>query len=278
VSYATTQAPGAIPVQRGCGTRTKGSIYLEMGLGDDGVPVEWYLIDPSGYIPEGLDINPRGVAPHVDEKTGVAHIIDWIGKEFYPYTTDFIEEVRCFGMSRKIAPSFPFEILTPRSRHLCVHPRAIIKNWRDLAASTQYATYCPKQSFRLTYHEGDTKEQYRPMHHFYPAAPPPPTGHPRADANGMCAGYWWRSLVEDEHPMSAVSDHNPLSVLREMPSFKYIASMCPPTFTPEWEPGFFMRMPLTRIVVIDDPTDPELVNRHLQAISRSALPVALVGE
>lgn len=117
---------GAVPVARGCGTRVAGGIYAECGTSENGLPVEAFIMDPPEAIPEHLHLAPQGVA--WVERRGVWHLVDWVGSEHYPNVADFIEECRRYGLSRRVPRTAPFERLTPASRILLVHARAIITN------------------------------------------------------------------------------------------------------------------------------------------------------
>jgi hypothetical protein len=125
VSRATSTSgpdvPGATPgVERGCGTREEGGVYLEVGFSQEGVPMKYFWADPP-------------VAHEVDKEIGQAlvrredtfHVIDWIGASGYPYPTDILEEARSYGLSRRISHNFPFERLTEESRIILVHGRAV---------------------------------------------------------------------------------------------------------------------------------------------------------
>lgn len=120
---------------RGCGKRVKGGLYVCTSLSPNGLPLEHFIIDPPvEYNGENLR------SPIIFEREGINHIMMWVGKENYPYASDFIEEVRRFGCSKRIPSDFPIEKLQPGSLMFLVHPRAIITNWESLPAPT----YCPK--------------------------------------------------------------------------------------------------------------------------------------
>lgn len=48
--------PKALPVERGCGFRERGGLYLELGLSRNGLPFDWFLLCPPQEPPEGLDL------------------------------------------------------------------------------------------------------------------------------------------------------------------------------------------------------------------------------
>lgn len=124
---ATASTGGtALAVERGCGRRVRGGLYWECGLGPGGTPVEDFLIDPPTPLPPGLRVSARGVTPLVAD--GVTHLIDWVGAEHYPNVADFVEEVRRFGLSRRLPITLDTAALTPASRLLLVHARARVVN------------------------------------------------------------------------------------------------------------------------------------------------------
>src|SRR5437588_2065576 len=96
--------PGAEPVERGCGERESGGVYVESGLNPFGRPLEHFLIDPPQALPEGLDlINKPQLWPRVDPQTGddildpdtqepIVDLLIWVGEEHYPFCPDYIEE------------------------------------------------------------------------------------------------------------------------------------------------------------------------------------------
>lgn len=198
---------------RGCGTRRKGGVYWEvrLGTGPKARPLEDFIVDPPQPVPPQLSITPRGVQPI--EVGGVTHVVDYVGSEYYPNVADWLEEVRRYGVSRRIAESFDFGKLTPESRILLIHSRAWVGN------SAAYGAFsCPTRA----------------------------VGHP-ADA-ACCAGVWWRD-VEGGVPLVDGSG-DPLIVRRTMPSFTYTAAHRPDGVAPDYRAAFFASFPATRLVVI----------------------------
>lgn len=120
----------AIPVPRGCGERTPGGLYAESGLGPNGRPLEDYLIDPPLPLPEGLDLVNK---PQIvdDPETGIPHLWLWIGAEWYPYCSDYVEEARHFGASRKLNSNLDLQRLVPGSRMILAHPYARNLAWHE---------------------------------------------------------------------------------------------------------------------------------------------------
>jgi intein/homing endonuclease len=85
MSFATIAA-------RGCGKRrTPGGLYAECGLSGHGSPLEAFLVDPPIPLPTGLDLINK---PQLwdDGRTGLVHLLLWIGEQYYPHVSDYIEE------------------------------------------------------------------------------------------------------------------------------------------------------------------------------------------
>lgn len=226
-----TTTGAAIPVARGCGTRVGGGIYWELGLGPGGRPVEDFLLDPPQLLPEGMRIPARGVL--VYEYEGVTHLIDRVGLKHYPNVADFVEEVRRFGLSRRLPRNLPFEKLTWESRLILVHDRAYVKpiNAYD---HPSIPWSCPKG---------------KPEHQ-----------HPAV----CCAGVWWRDL-------DAPPDKAGAMILRSMPSFDYSGRATPPMPKgyPLRRPAFFMSVPASRLVVVRGGRDEQQALSAAQAAQLS---------
>lgn len=225
----------AIAVKRGCGTRKKGGVYWEVGMGPDGMPLEHFLIDPPTPLPEEYQgMSRQGVTTYTDPNTGVTHILDWVGEEHYPNVMDFTEEVRRFGLSRRIPKNFDFSLITEKSRILLVHRRAIIDNCYDYPAPD----VCPKHI----------------SGHF--PVKDPKNHNPRQ----FCIGYW-RMDIEDGMPIEGDGDTDNdniwFEVNREMPSFSYTGFAKPPAWpqSPSYTPGIFASFPCGRLVVVKDDDD-----------------------
>lgn len=214
----------AVPVERGCGSRVAGGVYIETAHGPGGQPVEFFLLDPPLPIPKGMNLSAIGV--HLVEVNGVYHILDVIGREHYPNVADYIEEVRHFGLSRRLPSNLDYSKLTPSSRIICAHERAIVTNmgdWFDYAGNED--PRCPK-----------LKE-----------------GHPRSVE--CCAWVWWNDIEWHEPPSifgtAPDTKSDPIMpVMRVMPSFNYRGHTRPKGVTPKYQQGFFGRFPIGRIVVV----------------------------
>jgi hypothetical protein len=216
----------AIPIKRGCGTRVAGGCYWELGIGPDGRPVEDFLLDPPICLLPDLRIPTRGVIPI--EHDGVTHLIDRVGAQFYPNVADFVEEVRRFGLSRRLPKSLAFARLTCDSRLLLIHDRAWVTNiadYRSWMCRTGNAAHTPGQ-------------------------------HPE-----MCIGVWWEDLA----PISKVEHSLSRDCIRCMPSFTYTAHIRPAGVTPIYQPAFFASFPCSRLVVVRGDGHEQTLERMRQA-------------
>ena len=111
-----------VPVERGCGERKDDGVYACTGMDREGSPVEDFVIDPAIQWAGGPFRAPK-LIPDPGEG-GVFHLAIWAGQEYYPWPSDFVEEVRIAGVSRRIPKGFPLERLTAgKSKMFFVHAR-----------------------------------------------------------------------------------------------------------------------------------------------------------
>jgi hypothetical protein len=139
---------------RGCGKRKPGGVYICTKLSPHGAPLEEFIIDP----PEAYE-GEKFRVPIIFEKNGKNHLLFWVGKEFYPFPSDFIEEVRRFGASKRVPVEFPVQKLSMGSLMFFVHSLAIIKNHnvlpppplcpKRLKSHLSNETYCLGHSYQV---------------------------------------------------------------------------------------------------------------------------------
>lgn len=258
---------GAIAVPRGCGTRKAGGVYAELGLSGDGVPLESFLMDPPRPVDNlGFPITAVGVTAF--EKNGVTHVLDWIGSQYYPNVPDVIEEVRRFGLSRRIGAGFDFSQLGPKSRILCVHQKAWVEPMKKMRDPEESAHYCPLEID--AHHQAESPQ---------------------------CLGASWEHLVEGEpvevdgdRPHLVALGHNPpieethlrasyrpRLVKRHMPSFSYYGFEAPDGLSLTYRPAIFASFPISRLTVVRDPSGGKHESAAEKA-STSSLDVELVDE
>ena len=255
-------------VPRGCGkSRTKGGTYWETSHSPHGQPIEFWLTDPPVKIdPDDLGISTQGVK--LLEANGVYHVLDWIGGMYYPNVTDFIEEARRFGVSRKCElHADDYALLSPESKLICIHSAAYLDepeiHWgaRIGMGETFFAgkykwTYCPKE---IVEHDL-TKEQILNSLAVVNGYTPP-----------MCAGLWW----EDCMFVEPIEDDLRLGI-RTMPAFRYRCASSPASpkeVTPR-SPAIFAAFPFGRMAIVEDPEGGE----HLTKLEKINLPEGMLVE
>lgn len=108
--------------KRGCGSRKQNGLYMCTGLSSEGKPIEEFVLDPARPF-QGND--PFRAPLLVEREDKPADVIVWIGESYYPYVPDYIEEVRHMGLSRRIPRNYPIEKLSPGSRMILIHAKAI---------------------------------------------------------------------------------------------------------------------------------------------------------
>jgi hypothetical protein len=239
-----------VSVLRGCGVRRQAGIYAECPTSPDGRPIEDFLVDPPQPIQAAaLGVTPRGVK--LVEVFGACQVIDWVGAEYYPNVADYVEEVRRLGASRRLAGNLDFSRLTARSRLVLVHQRAFIENFDEYYRATGWA--CPKE-----------RDAHSPVN----------GGRLNAVPARMCAGLWWQDVVPqagDDY------DSDPgRRVRRHMPSFSYEAYTYPDGVIPRRSVAVFMRLPISRLVVVR--SDDGSHEAALEAAGKSAIDVSLEDE
>lgn len=110
-------------MKRACGSRVENGLYLCIDMSPYGKDISYFLLDPT----KPCSLKPFRT-PIIIEGKKHNDIAVYVGKEYYPFVPDFIEEGRVMGLSRRIPKNFPFERLTPyKSRMFFVHERAIPK-------------------------------------------------------------------------------------------------------------------------------------------------------
>lgn len=92
---------------RGCGKRIAGGLYATCLLSPYGLPIEHFLIDPvihwtSKASRSPMIINAEEFIRNEKNKFKGKVAIFYVGSKFYKYATDFIEEVRNKGVSKRI--------------------------------------------------------------------------------------------------------------------------------------------------------------------------------
>jgi hypothetical protein len=239
---------------RACGERLAGGVYLTVPTGANGWAVDRFLID----APIPLDVEAMGIAAigtAIVPRTAIVagqevrthYVIDIVGEEYYPNVADFIEEVRRYGVSRRISRNSQFDKLDRHSRLILVHRRGHIANASDYqAARDPERFWCPLD---IPHH---LKDDYR----------------------GMCAGLFWEDIdkgvaigADDENAPLVVGGsvkydqpgvqmhlqrHSSRATIRAMETFRYRGLKRPDGVTPHYQYAAFASFPIRKIEVIAD--------------------------
>jgi len=230
---------------RGCGSRVVGGVYAEVKTGDEGVPIEAFLVDPPSPVDaQALGLTDKGV--RLVQLGDTWHVFDIIGENYYPNVADFVEEGRWMGVSRRLPSNLDFSKIDPeKSRLVLLHRRAIITNLGE-TGFLNLPHICPKGIAR----------------------------HDAGVLDEMCAGLWWHDLSPK---------HLDASQMREIKGgTRYKAWERPKGSTkPERTLGIFMTLPISNLTVIKGRNEEE--NARVEKIydkiaGKSKLPVTLEEE
>ena len=245
--------PADINVTRGCGkARQQGGVYLEVSLATHGHPLERYLVDPLMPMhPDDSNALPRVGVLLMEGPDGITHVIDWVGETHYPYATDFLEEGRRKGFSRKISPLVEVDRLTPgKSCIYFVHARGYLENYaayRDVApigAGVQHCRFTPSDTKHL-----DPSFDKHCVRHLWGAPQPSSGGKDRPDG---AYRQLWRRFTDFDY---AITTPQPEGV------------------TPAWKPAYVARLPITNITVVAAEDGHAHLNTLRSIGKRSRLPV-----
>lgn len=243
----------ASAVRRGCGTRQKGGVYAETGIalpGEPGLPLEAFLNDP----PVPIDLSAIGLTPVAVKLTQIGdswHVFDFVGEIHYPNVADFLEEVRRYGVSRRLPRNLDYEKLTSASKLVVVHRKAWIENvepyYRDYVKPAGVGwDQCPRDL---------------PQH---------------LERDEMCAGLYWQDLDPDEGEIQHTDVER--QILRVMPSFSYFANEQPISEGQGYAPAIFASFPIHRLAVVNDPDNQEQLDKTLSNASLAQIPTDLVED
>jgi len=234
--------PSTTSTERGCGKRVPAGIYAETRLSPGGQPIETFIVDP----PKRIDIEAWGLTARgakLIEVGGIWHIFDIVGREHYPYVADMVEEIRRKGASRRLAGNLDFSRLTPESRLVLVHARAVIDNFNEYPQPPRVV--CPRFE-----HLAHLKEP--------------------------CAGLWWHDIPENDLTVDAYGNYQ-----RAIPGgVAYHATPRVEGITPHYHHGIFIRLPVTNLAVIAgrNPQEEREAEKSCQAAGQSSLPVYMEAE
>ena len=200
--------------ERGCGSRVVGGVYAEVKTGDEGVPIEAFLVDPPSPVDaQALGLTDKGV--RLVQLGDTWHVFDIIGENYYPYVADFVEEGRRMGVSRRLPSNLDFSKIDPeKSRLVLLHRRAIITNVEE-AGFLNLSHICPKGI----------------------------AGHEAGVLSEMCAGLWWHDLSSKNLDTSQMREFKGGTHYKAWPRPKGSEK-------PEHDLGIFMTLPISNLTVI----------------------------
>lgn len=235
----TTNPPGG----RGCGSRSEGMPYCCCGTSPNGMPIEYFLIDPAlpwpGKFQRGTKILPR----NPKDPNSINDLVIFVGEKYYQSAWDFVEETRRFGASRKVSPTLPFEKLTPfKSRMVFVHSNVIPQFNYELNSPLNDPTR-PEHGCKFFQNWVDDKEAWLDTIRGY---------HP-VSLNGntvKSCTFALKDLAFLVHGDIEPDPENLQSYWVNMPSFRYYADYPtnPEVYIPTtWQIGVFLALPLTHI-------------------------------
>jgi hypothetical protein len=241
---------------RGCGTRKAGGIYLTTPLGPNGMPVDYFLVDPPLRIDPEFE-RSRGLAnigvkllerpTREGEPSGIWDVWDVVGQDNYPNVADMIQEIRGMGVSRRIAANEAFANLSGQSKLLLLHRRAWIENYHDYYG----ALSIENQDLRAQGKEGMASDLGCPR-----TAIADLTGlEPHSCEGGgnsaeMCLGVVFDDVRDGEDLFDP--GLKPRTVRRTIGDTTYLGRHRPDGVTPEYGLAVFGRFPIARIDVIRD--------------------------
>jgi hypothetical protein len=221
---------------RGCGSRTPGSLYLSLGAGD-GIPWHEFLVDPPtpyyGLKFQGVFEAPPEVRGDMDADNVL--LLDMVSEREYTVAT-FVEETRRLGLSRKISPTFDFSQFGRKRVWLgLIHWKAVItyKDRTKLPDAT--FRYCKKQDDMM--HQAECIfNQWMQVHRLL--------GNRKVKIDG-------------KRVPSVYTDHNGQTAIR-MPSFDFspanvLGALLPDREFPEpssYGPGIFAIYPVSHIEAV----------------------------
>jgi len=220
--------------ERQCGHRVAGGAYAECRPSEYGRPVEDFIVDPP--IPVSLDaLGLTAVGVKLIETHGIWHLFDVVGQEYYPSPADFVEEVRRMGASRRLPGNLDFSKLTPASKLVLIHQKALILNYAQYPWPSPVP--CPKDLF----------------------------DHRQEHLDSMCAGLWWCDFQAAPGDLPVVD--RPLKS-----GVRYYAYPRPSGVIPIYTHAIFLILPITNLTVI---TGGESTEANFRAALHSSLPVLL---
>jgi hypothetical protein len=180
-------------------------------------------------------------------RDGTYHVVDWVGQDGYPYPTDLLEEARSYGLSRRISPNFDFEKLSPESRIILVHGRAVATSPEEASALEETALS----------HDDQNGEIPRLTSRCVLLAHSEDLSH-IDDPTAGCCRFWYLD-----------AEANTDDQTREIASTKYRVLQADED--PEMESGIIASFPISRLATVEA-TDGSHEDRHQMLSETTEIP------
>ena len=278
-------------VTRGCGERQEGGLYACVGAasGGAGMPLEHFIVDPPVPWQQGPF---RGSQLH-ERPDGIIDLVMWVGQEHYPYPSDFAEEGRRHGFSKRLSPKQDYSTLTPnQSRLVLVHPRVFygkaadawkpqsvechdLHGWNHKSKSVKEAV--DGEHRICVWPDIDRPEQsgfHRDCNH------PPKTG---GEITQCTFSLWDLSSqfnvigheVEDARPEGYEGDMEFARIVTPSCSY-HVAKPKRVTSKPNWGAGIFLALPLTHFEFIGE--DGKIPDNISESLGQNTLNTAVTPQ
>jgi hypothetical protein len=203
--------------ERGCGERQENALYMCVAMSPHGLPIEHFLVDPPQPWTRKV---PRSPEPY-KAPSGNWHLFQGVGKTYYPFVSDFVEEARIMGVSKRVPNQIDLRgvQLSKKSYYYLIHPRAVTMFSYDM-----YERLCPTQQ------------------------------HGLRDGNRCIIDLWGISgctQVKDKHEVGGLSN---IERMIHTPSCKYAVTLPESieggreqAYQLPYQVGIFMRFPVTSL-------------------------------
>ena len=257
-------------IERGCGQRQPGGVYLESGSEFGTLPISSLIADP--VVPVDIrQLNLTAKGQKLLEEDGVTHVADIVGSTHYPNAADFIMEAVHYGVSRRASSGLDFSSITPESMLLLLHSRAILERKRI------FADQRPKWECILHPERHDYCEPTCAGTHWVNVLPGHNVQHDLEGHDiGLCStdGATWTLGDYGMRCFTAPAPH----IVTLPCGLQYVASPLQQHGWFDFSHGVIMRCPISRIVLVDDPENSEHIKRIYDRIAAASVPVAVVPE
>lgn len=229
---------------RGCGSRKDGGVYGCVAMSPYGTPLKDFMLDPpvpflNGQPFQGMHPAPEYITAgwNTDE-----HLIlmDWVGENGYKTVPDFVEEVRRYGMSRRIPTTFDWESIGGRQVWLALIHAKAAPEIEGLPDSFLEYIWCPWRP-AVTPPPGYEKHWPGCLYHNWPLAYQEHGVSPEESA-------WLKMPWGNYCPLDMVQRHSRTFGHKSDEDVLAIPALLPEATYPH--PAFFAVLPLTHLEAV----------------------------